>query len=358
MKKLIVLLVVCCLSSSFLSVAADASSLYQASESGKVKDVNDFITKGADVNAKTSSKQTSLHVACRNGNKEIVEILIKNGADVNVSDNLGSTPLHVAKSGEIAEILIKNGASLEQKDKNGATPLWDAAWTKRPPVVEVLLAHGANPHVTGPFNQTVLHTACRHNTTQELDALAIVILLFGKNVQVNVQDDAGNTPLHNAAASGCDKVLDYLLMKDADFFIKNNAKKLPLHEAAYFGPVKCVELLFYKVPAGDLRIVAIDSKDERGNTPLHYATLNLNEEIVVFLLEQGATFTKANNAGQLPESLIVMREDREPAREARVREIYTKHKEKMNANNKKKKRRFERIRALKKKFVPNLVKKG
>jgi len=344
MKKIKVLILV--FLSSYLYGTVDSLLLHEAAALGKEKEVNELITHGADVNVKNFSQQTPLHVACKSGQNNIVEILVKNGADVNAEDHLGSTPLHLSKNGEIAEILIKNGASLEKKDSNGATPVWDAALHKCLSVVEVLLDNDANPAVKGPLNKTVLHIACKHNSTEELDALMIVIFLIGKKVNINEQDDLGNIPLHYAAESGSDQIVDFLLKKGANPLLKNNNKKLPLHDAAYHGSVKCVQLLFYNVPAEDLRFVLLDSQDDKGNTPLHYATLNLNEEVVTFLLEQRASFTKTNKFGQRPEDLIIAREDRDPKRESRIREIYTKHKEKLKSKYKKGNRLLKAIRKI------------
>jgi len=323
-------------------------SLSEIVRHDSVEDVKKVLSKRED--AKADFKEGyPLHSAAERGNPEIVQLLIDAGADVNGKTTLGTTPLHLARNGDVAIVLIKNGASVDERDSNGATPLWDAASSKRLSVVEACLDNGANPHAIGPAKQTVLHIACNYDMFYKQDALMIVILLVGKKVKINEQDIMGNTPLHNAAVSGGEQVVDFLLKKGADPTIKNNNKEIPLHKAAYSGTKKAVELLLVNLPSGITLADTINAQDIKGNTPLHYATLNLNEEVIPYLLEKGASITKANQGGQRPEDLIIAREDREPVREERVRQMYKKHKEKIKTKHKKASR-FRTMKALKKKI--------
>jgi len=59
------------------------SSIHIPSVAGNVEAVTEFLSNGADVNAKTKLGQTPLHMAALAGHKDVVELLISKGADVN-----------------------------------------------------------------------------------------------------------------------------------------------------------------------------------------------------------------------------------------------------------------------------------
>ena len=69
---------------------------------------------GANVNAKTGiiiaegqtdEGWTSLHVACTTGNVPVVELLLAHGADVSTKTKNGCTPLALAKDREFEKIV-------------------------------------------------------------------------------------------------------------------------------------------------------------------------------------------------------------------------------------------------------------
>jgi ankyrin repeat protein len=88
--------------------------------------IQDFIERGADVEAKDNMGYTPLHKASLYNFIEIAKFLIEKGANVEAKDDKGWTPLHSVSykdNIEIAKLLIERGADLEVKDKLGRTPL-------------------------------------------------------------------------------------------------------------------------------------------------------------------------------------------------------------------------------------------
>ena len=65
-----------------------------------------LIKNKADVNKANYRKFTALHMACLNGNKPLVELLVANGADIEALDNSSCTPVvYAVTGGGHAEIL-------------------------------------------------------------------------------------------------------------------------------------------------------------------------------------------------------------------------------------------------------------
>ena len=115
----------------FVSNGADVNAknrhgttpLHGAVEIGQIKIVEFLVAKGANVNAKGLDDLTPLHLAATR-NIEVVELLVSNGADVNAKAEGGSTPLHWAtRNLEIVKFLVSKGADVSAKTEEGETPL-------------------------------------------------------------------------------------------------------------------------------------------------------------------------------------------------------------------------------------------
>ena len=115
-------------------------------QAGNIQVVKHNIAIGADVNSKDESGSTPLHSAADFGHKEVAELLITKGADVNAkSSDVGWTPLlGAAGKGhkEIVELLIAKGADVNAKNKSGDTPLDLAISRKQTETADLLRKHG------------------------------------------------------------------------------------------------------------------------------------------------------------------------------------------------------------------------
>jgi len=82
----------------------------------------------------------------------MIEYLVEHGADVNaVEKGERWTPLHFAareQKVQLVKILLDRGAAVDPVDAYGNTPLWRcimSTYPRNPAVVDLLLAHGADP---------------------------------------------------------------------------------------------------------------------------------------------------------------------------------------------------------------------
>jgi adenosylhomocysteine nucleosidase len=101
-------------------------------------------------NLVTSDGFHPLGLACFFGREAAAALLIARGAEVATPSANASrvAPLHsavAARHAGIAKLLIERGAPVDARQQGGFTPLMSAAHRADMPIIELLLAHGADP---------------------------------------------------------------------------------------------------------------------------------------------------------------------------------------------------------------------
>ena len=128
---------------------------------GNAKLVQDFISRGLDVNAEENSSNgsTLLHLAVDEKNSAIIQILLNSGAKINAKDFSGNTVLMGIDEDtppEIIRLLIRYGGNLNEKNDSGYTALMQAAYEENLGAVKVLLEAGADVNLRNDDDQTAL----------------------------------------------------------------------------------------------------------------------------------------------------------------------------------------------------------
>jgi ankyrin repeat protein len=218
-----------------------------------------------------------IHQAVLSRHKAIVDKLLDKNVDLRLTDDEGMNALHLAaKLAEcsIAQAVISSAQlSIEEKDKNLNTALHLATEAGDIDVIRLLTEHHASLEQINKDGQLPLHIAAMYGYEN------IVDLLLAMGSPVNT-DDEHASPLHMASAWGWHKVALKLIKAGADIESRDEKGRTPLYLAAYNGSRITVDLLLrYKANP--------NIADTDGRSPLHVAALGGWEPVVNLLLKRG-----------------------------------------------------------------------
>ena len=135
---------------------------------------------------------------------------------------------------------------------------------------------------------SIVHIASRYNLLSALSST------LHQDIEVDVKDEDGRTPLSCAAAAGHEAAVRLLLEQDIEVDSRDKDGRTPLLWAAGNGHENIVRLL---VEQG---AVDIHSKDNLGRTPLSWAATGGQEAVVRLLVEKGAVdVSPKDNTGRV-----------------------------------------------------------
>ncbi|KAJ4444209.1 hypothetical protein ANN_06000 [Periplaneta americana] len=287
----------------------------------------------------TEPGSTPLHVACQRVHLECIQMLLAAGANKDALDDCGMSCFDV-----IGEKLVGDENHLPASKRfvgmlnSGSGPegnaLINSFFRRLPEVIRVLLKAGAMPSstVTTP-RTTCMHTAVAlecPEAVKELEALsrhgqyvdrsgctpmhlavslrlqeplkALLHCYIDRDSEadssasrsnsaeanpVDERDSSGNTSLHYAISTQWFAGVEIFLEAGADVCEKNSDGATSLHLAAQSGNLDILEEI---LNISDSRRI-LNSRDNRGESPLFQAVSSGNMPCVKRLLEAGADFT-------------------------------------------------------------------
>jgi ankyrin repeat protein len=256
--------------------------LVEAARAGHLQVVKVLLELGADPERKTRKGMTALRAALRHGHDAVVDLLLESGSDAGLKEErllMAAGKPDVDEVERLLRLPLPDQPHLDARDEAGRTALMVACAKGAHAVVEVLLrAYGEGAH------------------------LAVID-----------RDERDGTPLMWAASAGSGEIVARLLGLGADVAAESKDRRTALMEACKAGRFDAVELLLKAMEDDAVRRVAVNQKDDQGNTPLGEAlaadaTARQREyEKIVSLLErygaevgrEQAEFLKAARLGDL-----------------------------------------------------------
>ena len=279
----------------------------------------------ADINIQNAQGNTALIFAADNDHPDIVKILIDEDADINIQNNDGMTALDVVernigiafKQGDDYSVSKSISNSLrnyinrrnqEENENENITPLITAVNNGDLDEVNVLLS-SSTIDINSENNQgnTALMYACKHGHTQ------IVNALIEAGANINLQNMFGETALIYACRYNHPDIVNILINNDVDIDIQSNDGYTALMHASIGDNERSVRLLIgegvdkdaqnnwketalmlavknNKFAAANALIdlgVGVDIQDDLGNTALIIAVKSGNKDMVNMLIESG-----------------------------------------------------------------------
>ncbi len=187
--------------------------------------------------------------------------------------------------------------------------------------LEYVKLHMTHLEMVDDKKKTLLHYAVAGS------AMDVILYLLNQDINVNLLDQYGETPLFDCARKGKIQIAKHLIDKYANVNIENRQGELPIHLASFKGDLEMIKLLIesgsfmnkktkedrypvhYAIVGGRHEVVdflikksnqTYDIKDAHGNTLLHYATKTSNVMMIDMLLNQNLDPNALNDHFESP----------------------------------------------------------
>lgn len=151
------------------------SLLHIAVAQSDIKEIENQIRKGVDINSLAGDGLASLHWSMANETTDSIKKLLELGADVNIRSKQGATPLMNAVQANKLQhlnLLIKEGAYVNAKDDRGYSALHRAAEMGHIEAVKILLQNKGDKNIETEGN-TPLSLAISQNHKEIIDLLDV-----------------------------------------------------------------------------------------------------------------------------------------------------------------------------------------
>ena len=272
---------------------------YKCIKEGNLEKFKDIEYSGKDLSKMYYDGEPAICIAVENNRISIVEYLIQKYDCKKMVDSInGRNALHYAAMGpsiKILEILLQNDFNPNELDNDKNTPINLALCNNysQPGFVNKLLEKKADPNILNQNNQNSLFFAPNLMHIQSIKPL------FEKVDNINLQDSAGNTPLHHFLLKSPEryKFISTFLENGANINLVNHKMQTPLHLAILSNDANAVWQILNK--GAD-----INQKDIDGNTGLHYVAQYAPNDNMLKEIQRSRynipDLTIQNNEGKTP----------------------------------------------------------
>ena len=277
----------------------------------KFQGFNMIMNMNPDVSVKDkSSGMDALYILIERGFTSGVKLLLKQGANPNrirvlkkEKKEIKDTPLLWAlnfSNLDLITALVESGAKVCTKDQTGVSSLHKAVLncaknkTKNNlEIIRLLLNHGVDVNETDDKLRTPMHVAVNSGTADPDSSLDLEMFLLRRGGSLSALDIRGRIPLHyafvkagqhkNTTMSDPIQIVSALVESSTPDLLntKDNFGCIPLHYAAVSGATVCSLLLLEKGSN-------LESRDLHRQTPLCYAVLGKHYSCSLILIQKDA----------------------------------------------------------------------
>lgn len=276
----------------------------------RVQIIDCLIQNGADINHENINGQTDfLHLFSKGGIPNLVLVgLIEKVSNILERDiQTGGGLLHLVPNccekdkTVLLKKLIEKGVAINGRDNNGDTPLHVTAGAGDMTSMKYLIENGADVLAKNRLGETLFHYLA--DSLHLMGVQEVTYLLLEKGLDINEKDKSGKTVLHHAMMSKetTTETLVELLKHNVTVNVKDSRGRNEIFCAVEEVDINYnqaeleqrAEVIKNLVNAG----VCVNDQDDNGISPLHYATLKNDLDILVGLLDCGADVMQKSNTG-------------------------------------------------------------
>ena len=224
------------------------------------------------------------------------------------------TPLFLASKlgkSNIVRILLRNGAKVNTVDELGRTALQSACEENYENVVDVLLAHEADPNAGGPNELRTSRNTCLGGAIKSRNA-TVVQKLLESGADVNLYNElnqkfdwpiqrvsSDGSYFHHALSQSSPKIVEILCKHGCDVNVRDDNDETPLFLAVRQADIESSKILL-KHGANPNAVT------EQGNTlNIAAATVPINKDMIELLVENGAQLNVQEKINRVPLALYL-----------------------------------------------------
>lgn len=248
-----------------------------AAKNGDYERVQNFLartSRNASVNVDAKDKKggfTAVMLAAMNEHRKVVSLLLNYGADITLCNNKGKSVLDFAPD-SMRPLLLGSVARQGYSSRH----LLQAAWQGNVHLVKKLLS-----------SKSMLDVNCTN-----ADGLTPLLLVTRDlNLFQKIEKAVMDSAYHPV------EVVKELINHNADCDAKDSEGKRPLHLAAYGKGSHARDVVDVLIENG---VTEIDVPDRFCNSPLHWATKEDNQPILLALIKGGANVNAKGYIGRTP----------------------------------------------------------